>query len=349
MKISLIFIIVITLCIFCENNEIINPVEEEKGYVAFIGRFDFSDINQPVFMHSGNAIRARFSGTSVTLKLEDEKLTNFFNVIIDNKQFVIRANRSDNTYVLAENLKNTVHTVEIFRRTEWHGGNSTFLGFEFNEGAKLLAPVIKDKKIEFIGDSYLCGFCNEISGPDEEFSYETENAYMTFGAISSRALNSEYISICYSGIGIVIGHNDSTFIISNYYDLLSNHSPVTWDYTHYQPNLVVIAMGSNDVSVGVDSLKFVDSYVNFLGRIRNNYSNVPIVCLAGPYSLNQNWRTFRNYVKASVEVFAKTDDKVYYFHFTPVIFDGCEDHPVVVEHQQLANELVPFIKQLMNW
>jgi lysophospholipase L1-like esterase len=238
--------------------------------------------------------------------------------------------------------------VEIFRRTEWHGGDSRFIGFEFNEEGRLLVPDIKNRTIEFIGDSYLCGYGNEATIMDNEFTYATENAYMSYGAISSRELDAEYVSVCYSGIGVERGNKDTTFTIANYYDKVTNESSIPWDYSHYHPSLVVIGLGSNDIIGNADSTSFTNAYVDFLKRIRSKYSTTPIVCLAGPSSLKSNWQKLRNYISGSVNKFAETDDQVYYFQFTPVMFDGLLDHPAVIEDQQLANELVPFLRQLMK-
>lgn len=349
MRNTVVWLLAVILLSDCEEMENpIVPVDEEKGYVAFIGRFDYSDNNQPAFMHSGSTIRARFSGVSVTLRLIDENLLNYFNVIIDDSLVVLKANRPDNTYRLAENLKDTIHTLEVFRRTEPHGGNSTFMGFDFGSDSEILVPEVSSRIIEFIGDSYLCGYANESSASHNQFSYETENAYMSFGAITSRAMRAEYISICYSGIGLVTGNGDSTFTMFNYYDLLTGDGQ-EYDYSQYTPDLAVISLGSNDVQRGVDSLSFVDAYISFLERVRNNYPRIPVICVAGPASLKHDWQTMRKYVKATVDEFSKTNPDVHYFQFTPVLFDGFDDHPIAVEHQFLANELTPFIRQVMNW
>ena len=114
----------------CTDTDEKSFITADNPNIAYIGRFDFSDKAKPVFMYSGCAIRTVFTGTSVELVLKDDSLRNMFTIIIDDSLFVLTANRPDSMYMLASGLPKTQHTLEIIRRTEWHGGNTTFLGLE---------------------------------------------------------------------------------------------------------------------------------------------------------------------------------------------------------------------------
>jgi hypothetical protein len=137
--------------------------------IAIIGRFDLSDKSNPVFMYSGSQIRTVFTGTSVEVILKDDSLRNMFNVIIDDSSFVLTTNKQDGIYLLASKLKDSKHSLEIYRRTEWHGGNTTFKGFNVDRGSRLYKPSVKTRIIEFIGDSYTCGYGNEGKSREEHF------------------------------------------------------------------------------------------------------------------------------------------------------------------------------------
>ena len=150
------------------------------------GRFDKSDPEKPVFMYSGCIVRTVFKGTSIALVMKDDSLRNWFNVILDDSLFVVKADHMDSIYQLASGLKNKKHTLEIIRGTEWHGGNTTILGFYVGGGKKLYMPEVSDRRIEFIGDSYTCGYGNEGKSREEHFTYETENAYLAFGPLDGQ-------------------------------------------------------------------------------------------------------------------------------------------------------------------
>ena len=86
--------------------------------------------------------------------------------------------------------------------------------------------------MEFIGDSYTCGYGNEGKSREEHFTYETENNYATYGAITARAFNAGYVAICRSGIGMYQSYGGGkTFTQPNLYDEIVVNSKARWDYT----------------------------------------------------------------------------------------------------------------------
>lgn len=330
-----------------EGKSFISP---DNKNIAYIGRFDFTDIQKPVFMYSGCAVRTIFKGTSVDVVLKDDSLRNWFTVIIDDSLFILKSDKKDNIYPLAKNLKKGKHTLQIIRRTEWHGGNTTFLGLYIDKGEKVITPEIKEKKIEFIGDSYTCGYGSEGKSHDEHFIYDTENNYLTYGAITSRALNAEYVTVCRSGIRMSYGNGRRTaFAMPVLYDSLAIGSKATWDYSKFQPQLVAIVLGANDMSRRFDSLTYVTSYLNFLTTIRKNYPFAKILCVAGPSGEGEKWITLQSCIRAVVDQFGKEDKSVFYFAFSPFQMNGSDWHPNVAEHTRMADELIPAIKKIMYW
>ncbi|MBN1791565.1 MAG: hypothetical protein JW830_13775 [Bacteroidales bacterium] len=350
MKIKISFLLPVLLLVACSEPGLRTVIMPDDPNIAYIGRFHENSEGGQVFMYSGCAIRTVFTGTSVDLIMKDDSLRNMFTVIIDDSLLVLTADRADSTYRLAENLPDTKHNLEIIRRTEWHGGNTTFLVLKLDKGGKTYPPELKERKIEFIGDSYTCGYGNEGKSREEHFTYKTENNYLTFGAITARAVNAEYLAVCRSGIGIVQGYGGGReFTMPGYYDEIISDSTISWDYSKYHPQLVVIDLAGNDLSAPLDSAEFVNAYVTFLKRIRQNYAEASIICIAGPSSPGEEWTTWQNLIHAVVDQFGETDRAVHYFEFTPFEPNGSDWHPNVEEHQRMADELVPFVKDLMKW
>jgi hypothetical protein len=325
-------------------------VAADNKNILLVGRFDLSDKASPVFMYSGSTIRTIFSGTSVEVVLKDDSLRNMFNVLIDDSLFVFTASNPDGTYLLAENLENKKHSLEIYRRTEWHGGNTTFKGLNLERGGKLYKPQLKPRMVEFIGDSYTCGYGNEGKSKEEHFTYETENNYLTYGSIIARALDAEYLTVCRSGIGMWQGYGgDTAFTMPKLYDQIIINCEKSWDYTRYQPDAVVIDLAGNDLSAPLDSAAFTDTYVNFLHRIRKNYGAAQIVCLAGPSNTGEEWDKWRSLLSSVVNKYKQSDPRISYFEFSTFEPNGSDWHPNVAEHTRMAEELIPFMKTLMNW
>jgi hypothetical protein len=334
----------------CANPHEKTIITPDDPHIAYIGRFDLSDKTAPVFMYSGCAIRTVFSGTSVELLMRDDDLRNMFTVVLDDSLFVLTTNKAKHSYMVAKNLKDTVHKLEIIRRTEWHGGNTTFLGLKIDRNSKLHHPEMKSRIIEFIGDSYTCGYGNEGLSQTEDFAYETENNYLSFGAITARELDAEYVAVCRSGIGMVQGNGGNRdFIMPALYDEVIAESDLKWDYSSISPHLVVIDLIANDLSAPLDSAEFATAYYKFLQRIRNNYPEAFIVCIAGPAAPGKQWNAIRNYIGSIVTEFSRNDQHTAYFEFTPFEMHGSDWHPNVEEHQKMAEELIPYIKDLMRW
>ena len=211
-------------------------------------------------------------------------------------------------------------------------------------------PAVRTRIIEFIGDSFTCGYGNEGKSREEHFTFETENNWLTYGSITARELDAEYMGICRSGIGIWQGYGgDTTFTMPKLYDQVIINSPKRWNYNNFQPQVVVIDLGSNDLSAALDSASFVNTYVEFLKRIRNNYISARIVCIAGPNNPGEEWERWRSYIHSVVNVYGKADPGVSYFEFSPFEPNGSDWHPNVAEHKKMAEELVPFLKNLMKW
>ena len=349
-KLSLLIISVSLSFVSIAQNQQVFFVSAADPNIEYMGRFDFSEKEKPVFMFSGCDIRASFSGTSIAILLQDDSLRNWFTVKLDDSLFIFKAGRKDGIYSLGESLPDRQHTIEIARRTEWHGGNTTFLGFNIDPGKKLLPIKRKKRIIEFIGDSYTCGYGNEGKSREEHFTYETENNYATFGAITARAFDAGYIGICRSGIGMYQSYGgNKSFTQPKLYDEIITNGKARWNYTKNQVQLVVICLGANDLSVDLDSAQFVNTYIQFVQKIRLQYPKAKIICVAGPSAPDDRWLKFQSHVLAVANHFKETDKSVYYFKYSPFEPNGSDWHPNIKEHQQNAGELIPFIKKITGW
>ncbi|MEO6188341.1 MAG: SGNH/GDSL hydrolase family protein [Ginsengibacter sp.] len=347
---SLLILLVLSTSIILGADKNLRLIPADNDNIVYIGRFDFSDMKNPKFMYSGCAIRTVFEGTSIEVILKDDGLKNMFNVILDDSLFVLKTDRKDGRYVLASGLKKGKHKLEIIRRTEWHGGNTTFSGFYIDKNKKLEKPEIEERKIEFIGDSYTCGYGIEGKSNEEHFRYETENNYLTFGAVTARMLNAEYATVCRSGIGMYQGYNAGKgFAMPVYYDTVVSGSNAVWDYRLFQPQVVVITLGGNDMEKDFDSTQFVNAYIKFLSKLRKNYPVAKIICIAGPSGEDDKWALYQSVVKSIVKEVGSNEKQVYYFAFSPFEMHGSDWHPNADEHRKMAEELVPAIEKITGW
>jgi lysophospholipase L1-like esterase len=344
--------------------------------IQYTGRIDYRDINHPTFAFPGVSIKARFEGKAVNAIIKDQgtgtsKTINYFAVIIDGKfTKSLQVNNKDTIYSLGENLSEGEHTIELFKRTEASVGKASFGGFMIRKNRSLLLlPDKPSRKIEFIGDSFTCGYGNDVSyttGTNTDFHSVNENNYAAWGAIVSRTLNTQYLCTAVSGRGIYRNNSGATIGIlpSFYQGIYPDENYPQWNPNAYIPDVVVIHIGTNDffpeqwaTPAMVDSVKFVTAYKNFVTTLRNNYPSAQIVCIV-PNSLSNWWPAgfnsldrIKNYTQAVVNTRkAAGDNSIFSFQLTTQTAPFGEDwHPSNATHESMANQILPYLRSITGW
>lgn len=148
-----------------------------------------------------------------------------------------------------------------------------------------------DVKIEFIGDSITCGYGID-GGEHEVFSTRTENFSKTYAYLTAENLNADYSVVAFSGYGVLSGFTrdgsiNSDDVVSRYYDksvLYSDSSQAFWDFSDFEPDFVVINLGTNDASYCTTSLRresFREEYVRLIKNVRERNPDAYILCVLG--------------------------------------------------------------------
>lgn len=358
MKVLKLFILMFILnCPFIAGQ---TGTEKPKLYKAdnpdiqYTGRIDFSNPEKPKFWASGVYIKAKFKGSFCKIIFTDEVLWgkehNIFDVIIDERSPLrIRSFGKENSVVVAQNIPGNEHTITIVKDTEAKQGYTEFIGFVCD--SLLPLPPKPERKIEFIGNSITCGFGNDQSGLKcgEGEWYDHHTADLSYGPLTARALNAQYHLSSYSGIGMVHSCCDLDMVISDVYENTDlNKGNNKWNFSKYVPDLVTVCLGQND---GVqDSVKFCDAYKKFIGTVRGHYPDAQIILLTSPMGDSLLTSTLKNYLSGIVTDLQKAgDNKVDRFSFCRQYISGCDYHPDLKEHRMIADELIPFLRNKMNW
>ena len=323
--------------------------------VRYMGRVDLSDPAGGKFAWSGSGVAARFRGTSLAVSLSGGQE---YSVVIDG---VLRPNKLtilNGVTPVASDLSDSVHEVALYRRTEANQGVSQFRGFSFSAGGALLAaPSAPSRRLELIGDSISVGYGNE--GPDQncKFTPQTENHYQSYGAMAARTLDAELHTIAWSGRGVVCNYGDDAQSCSdpfpNVYDrTLPTVSDSRWDFSRYQPQAIVINLGTNDYSTEQDpsEAQFTSAYRAFLEHLRSKYSDALILCTCGPLLYGAELDLVRGYIANAVA--ATADKKIKTFDIPSQSESdglGCDYHPSIKTHQKMADLLVSVLERELGW
>ncbi|MDN4501434.1 SGNH/GDSL hydrolase family protein [Alteromonadaceae bacterium BrNp21-10] len=338
-----------------------NLISPANDNIIYTGRIDMSDKSAPSLSWPGSSIKANFSGSQLSIILDDELGKNFFNVIIDGNDvypYVIEANKGQQTYWISDTLVDGPHSVEIYKRTEGEEGATTFKGLLLSENGKLLEkPKRPQRRIEIYGDSITSGMGNEGAYNGADHLLSEKNNYLAYGAITARALNAELHTISQSGIGIMISW--FPFIMPQFYDQVSavGDNDSKWDFSQWTPDVVVINLFQND-SWLVDREKRlkpmpneeqrIAAYIDFVRTIRGKYPDAQIICALGSMDATREGSAWPGYIQSAVVKMQTTlaDDKLSTLFFD---FNDYGQHPRVIQHQRNAEKLTTFIQQKMNW
>lgn len=329
------------------------PVPSGDPEVRFIGRFAHSG-ETAQFAWSGSGIIAAFEGTQVSVQLDDSG-SNEFTVVIDGEvQPTLQMQSGSTAYPLATGLSAGRHEVELYRRTEANQGVTTFEGFDFGGGTLAAPPAPKTRHIEIVGDSITCGYGNEGADTSCTFSPETENHYLTYGAIAARTLAAELSTVAWSGKGVMYNYDtDTTNPMPTLYGrTLPDDSNSQWDFS-VKPDAVVINLGTNDYSTEGDPTteQFRDAYVELVGQIRAGAPDAFILCTNGNMLYGDDLDAARAGIHAAVDaVIAGGDENIAAWDMdVPNDDPGCDWHPNLNAHQLMADALVAELKKHLPW
>ena len=365
--------------------EVVMPAPKvEKFFAAenpnfqYMGRIDMSDPKIPRFWDPGVVARFRFRGPSCQIIVHDEvpndNTHNYVELLLDQGSLGayriklrgqtdtltvwnngrVRISNQDLKTDVQNNLYNQapdpkrVCQVTLCKATE---------GIGWMELAGVLAdtllasPALPERKIECIGNSITCGF-----GDDARFVpcgqgqwYDQNNAWISYGALTARALKAQWHLTAVSGIGLIHSCCQMTITMPQVYDRIDNRgNQGDWNFSLYQPDVVTVCLGQND---GVqDSTAFCSAYVNFLTHVRKVNPKAEIILLTSPMGNAQLTEVLKRYLGGIVGAMHRSGDKkVADYFFTKQWTHGCAGHPDMAEQAQIADELTGYLRKLMGW
>ena len=329
--------------------------------IQYVGRICFDNPQRPRFTFPGTQINVRFTGTSI--KLWAKPKSGYFMAQVDEADAfkVALTGERDSVVTIAAALAQGEHTLRLMYVIEGYDLKPDFRGFVLDEGAQLLTPpALPTRTIEFVGNSITCGYGNEAIEASDPFEYETENHYLTYAQQTCRALGARAHVVARSGIGVYRSYGgpregtpDNVMTTEYEYTNLYDRSE-RWDFSRYQPQVVCINLGTNDLSTKNYDVRLLKAtYKRFLKQVRSHNVNAKIVYLCGSMLNGQELEIARNTLNEVVAEAQKSGDhEVYRFDFTPQTGSlgfGASWHPSLRQHTLMATELTAFLRQLMKW
>ena len=355
----LIVLIFFSFLSFAQNKHKTNSLFE------YHGRTEKLQDNKIILVGAASSISFEFSGNSCSISLQSlVDHQNYVSLELDGKYIGrIRIEKGEpKSFPILVTEKKKTHRLSIYKATEAANGGVLFLGTT----AKLIASSTSKtkKKIELIGDSITCGFGNDATtipcGTGDWF--DQHNAYWAYGPILSRALDIDYVLSSVSGYGMYRNwndeHKDEPIIPDVYENLyLDKDNSKPYDFK-FQPDLVSICLGTNDLSDGdgtkprlpFNEEKYISNYINFIKTVYKHTPNTRLVLLNSPMVSGERNTTLVNCLKKVIQAFENDTihKPIELFQFQPMTPNGCGSHPDIADDKLMANQLIPYFKKLLD-
>lgn len=222
-------------------------------------------------------------------------------------------------------------------------------------------------KMEFIGDSITCGYGIEGVWEKDTFTTQQERPDKSYAFLTAKALGAEVQLCSWSGIGLISNYVDpATVNLPDTHWLMQANWPYTdkslslrlglepeiWDGSRYEPDVLVIHLGTNDLSWvrGLEErrLEYVAQLRQLIEAVHRRSPRAKIVCCLGLMG-----EALNDSVREAVELFKKDFPKscAEFLPFTQQLeYDGiaADWHPSAVTHRKAANKLVAVIPNLFR-
>lgn len=226
----------------------------------------------------------------------------------------------------------------------------------------------KQHTIEFIGDSITCGYGIDDEVKEHSFKNSTEDGTKTYAIKTANALDADYSIVSVSGVGVIsnytsAGVKNADNVMPKYYDKVayswssfgdwSSPAKMDWDFEKFQPEAIVVNLGTNDSSYVAGNAarqqEFVEGYVDFLKKIRSNNAASTIFCTLGIMGAD-----LYPQIEEAVAIYTKEtgDTNITCMQFdTQNMNDGlCVDwHPTEKTNTKAAAKLTSYIEEVMGW
>jgi lysophospholipase L1-like esterase len=323
-------------------------IPADDARIRYLGRWDRADPKHPRCDWPGTGFTVRFTGTSITVKLSGGN--NDFNAVVDGVWRAKLTVDGKTSEVAAQGLAAGTHTLEITKRTEGFNGITAFSGLQLEDGQSLAAlPAAPARRIQFIGDSFTAGYGSEAVTTACSDKRPFDNNYVAYGPVSAREVDADYSVQAISGIGMVHNYGDASPLSANPYPpfyarTLFGADKPKWDFASWRPDVVCVALGTNDFSTAVKPSQdqYATAYKAFIKQLRAWHPDARIMLISYAVDAYQE-----KYVAAiAADLAAQGEKNLEHVKFPGVAAGdaGCDYHPNVAAHRKFADVLVPRLK-----
>ncbi|MDQ0920340.1 S-layer homology domain-containing protein [Paenibacillus sp. V4I5] len=317
---------------------IMDFVAPEDANIHYMGRWDRSASATYKSYWPGASLRVSFTGTNVQIKLGAS--ANLY-AKLDDAPYVLYKNATGTIHLTPTPLPARTHTLTVVSKDILDV--LSFQGLLLDSGATTVQAAPRDHLIEFIGDSITVGYTTP------------EVSIGSYAWLAGEQLGADHTQIAYTGIcletGVACYVPNSLGMSEQYFKLQPGDYPDSpdWNFSTYQPDAIVINLGTNDAKFNVSDNNFQSTYTAFLQQIRTKYPSAQLFVL----------RTFGDFkavptLAAVNSRIAAGDTQLHYLDTTgwvdtyPSSDFNDSLHPSSAGHVKIANRLAQVIRPYLD-
>ena len=275
----------------------------------------------------------------------------YFTVVVDGvaqpREWCYVNAKGTKKFYVAKGLSAGTHTFGIYRQTEHDAGAVGIQSIEFaGSGTLKAAPAKKDVYIEFIGDSITAAYGN-LGNASTNSAHAGKPLYQDatqgYAYLAAKELGADFSVVAWSGIGCKYGYGSfsmqEVYPLQRYrYDKKTAH-----DFTAREPDVVVLALGTNDNSKAPSTTAKRAGLVEMLDMVRAKNPNAKILWICNMMTGDVN--------KMIEEIVEEKGGykKGYYVATTPRNNTGAGWHPDIKGQKDFAATVVKAVReQVLN-
>lgn len=317
--------------------------------VRILGRAEVNPQGGFTIQWPSSGFEATFTGPTLKAAIYDWG-SNWLNVEVDGAMTKLSLDEETKTYTLFDGQPGQ-HTIRVTRRTGAQVGATRINSIEA-EG--LQATKASERRILVIGDSYASGFGVEGANETCKYSHDTQNAELAYPALLAKEFGADIHVAAVDGAGLTSNYSgDGPAMNTLAWHTLPDESSRAWAALAYQPQVVIVGLGTYDFTKGDPGQVFDDAYVFMLKRLRQAYPDALIVGAVGGSLWGKRYLAEKTSVADAVEFVRNSGDpNVAFVEFTPTNGPGrygCEFHPGARAQAEMAERLGTEIGKRLGW
>lgn len=318
------------------------------GQVSMLGRYRVNDDGSATFGWPGSGF-AVTTDKPVRFELEDPGNSRI-DVFVGEERSIITTQAGRHVYEITPDAR---ATVSVRRASEGYtGGLTTLVSIETGDGAVAAKPA--DRRILFVGDSITAGY--GVLGADRSCNASAENssAQDAYGALTADNFDSDYHVVAVSGRGAAVNWAaDPRPNMLSQLNFSLPDTPSDWNSDHWTPNVIVVALGTNDWSQIDPDPAFTANMTGIFMGLAGQHPEAQIFALTGPMLAEDKA------AKANAAIAQAAQNVLSYgtvVHVVDVQLSGdgpgkwgCQWHPGKVSSRLMADTLSLAISEQTGW